>query len=44
MARLKDWQRRLFEAGYAGLAWPKEYGGQGMGITRQVIFQEELAG
>jgi alkylation response protein AidB-like acyl-CoA dehydrogenase len=23
-----DWQRRLFDAGYAGLNWPKEYGGQ----------------
>ncbi len=23
-----DWQRRLFDAGYAGLNWPKEYGGR----------------
>ena len=26
---LKDWSRRLHEAGYAGLNWPKEYGGAG---------------
>ena len=23
------WQRRLFDAGYAGINWPKEYGGRG---------------
>ena len=23
------WQRRLFDAGYAGIAWPTEFGGQG---------------
>ena len=22
-----DWQRRLFDAGYAGINWPKAYGG-----------------
>ena len=25
----KAWQGRLFEAGYAGIAWPEEYGGGG---------------
>ena len=23
-----DWQRRLYDAGYAGIDWPAEYGGQ----------------
>ena len=23
------WQRRLFDAGYAGISWPREYGGRG---------------
>ena len=23
----RDWSRKLYEAGYAGLTWPKEYGG-----------------
>ena len=27
---LRDWQRRVYEAGYVGAAWPKEYGGGGL--------------
>jgi alkylation response protein AidB-like acyl-CoA dehydrogenase len=38
-----DWQRRLFDAGYAGLHWPKEYGGRGASPTEQLIFFEETA-
>ncbi|MEN8184091.1 MAG: acyl-CoA dehydrogenase family protein, partial [Myxococcota bacterium] len=26
---LRDWQRKVFDAGYLGLDWPREYGGQG---------------
>ena len=40
---LKDWSRRLHEAGYAGLNWPKEYGGAGATFMEQVIFNEEVA-
>src|SRR5690349_13862567 len=36
-----DWQRRLFDAGWAGLHWPKEYGGRGASPTEQLIFYEE---
>ena len=36
-----DWQKRLFDGGYAGLHWPKEYGGQGASPTEQLIFYEE---
>jgi alkylation response protein AidB-like acyl-CoA dehydrogenase len=43
VAFLKDWSRRLFEAGYAGLNWPKEYGGGGATLMEQVIFNEEIA-
>jgi alkylation response protein AidB-like acyl-CoA dehydrogenase len=39
----REWSRRLFEAGYAGLTWPKEYGGQGAPYTYQAIFLEEMA-
>ena len=39
----RGWQRRLYEAGYVGLAWPEEYGGQGASFTEQVICAEELA-
>ena len=41
--RAKDWQRKLCEAGYVALSWPKEYGGQGNpDIMRQTIVNEEL--
>ena len=38
---LKAWQRRLYEAGWLGLTWPAEYGGQGLGFREQVIYNEE---
>ena len=40
---LKDWSRQLHEAGYAGLAWPREYGGAGATLMEQVIFHQEMA-
>lgn len=40
---LKAWQRRLYEAGWLGLTWPSEYGGQGLGFREQAIFNEEAA-
>ncbi len=40
---IKDWQRKLFDGGYAGIAWPKEFGGRGATFIEQAIFQEELA-
>ena len=36
-----DWQRRLFEAGYAGISWPIEYGGRGATLVEQLIYLEE---
>ena len=39
----KRWQRRLHEGGWCGLHWPASYGGRGIGIVEQIIFQEELA-
>ena len=38
-----EWQRRLFDAGYAGIDWPAEYGGRGATPTESLIFLEELA-
>ena len=35
------WQRLLFDAGYAGINWPKEYGGRGATPTEHLIFLEE---
>jgi alkylation response protein AidB-like acyl-CoA dehydrogenase len=42
LERAKAWQRRLYEAGYVALAWPKEYGGQAMDPVRQSIVNDEL--
>jgi alkylation response protein AidB-like acyl-CoA dehydrogenase len=42
-AFLRDWQRRLFEAGYVGLLWPRRYGGREAPPTQQAILNEELA-
>ena len=39
----RDWSRKLHEAGYAGLTWPKEYGGAGAPYSHQAIFLEEMA-
>src|SRR5438874_3878277 len=38
----KEWQRKLADAGYAGLSWPKEYGGRGATLIEQAIFNEEI--
>ena len=40
---LKDWSQQLYAAGYAGLSWPKEYGGAGATLMEQVIFNEAVA-
>jgi alkylation response protein AidB-like acyl-CoA dehydrogenase len=42
----RRWQAMVFEAGYAGLTWPVEYGGQGLDERLRAIFTEEcdLAG
>ena len=39
----RAWQRKLAEGGLAGVTWPKEYGGQGLGPIEQVITQQEIA-
>ncbi|MCB2058946.1 MAG: acyl-CoA dehydrogenase family protein, partial [Novosphingobium sp.] len=38
----RDWQRKLHDHGWAGIAWPKEYGGLGLTGLQQVIWYEEL--
>ena len=38
-----DWQKRLFDAGYAGMSWPKEYGGRDAPPSEQLIFLEECS-
>jgi alkylation response protein AidB-like acyl-CoA dehydrogenase len=40
---LKLWQRKMYDAGWAGVSWPKKYGGRGASLMQQVIFWEEMA-
>ena len=42
IARAKVWQRKLFEAGYVAMGWPREYGGRGADVMRQTIVNEEM--
>ena len=39
----RGWQRKLFDAGYAGINWPKEYGGRDASLTEQLVYYEETA-
>ncbi|MFD6064405.1 acyl-CoA dehydrogenase family protein [Rhodococcus wratislaviensis] len=38
----QQWQRLLFDAGYGGMSWPQEYGGQAADPIRKAIFTEEM--
>ncbi len=39
----REWSRKLYDGGYAGLTWPTEYGGAGAPYSFQAIFYEEMA-
>jgi alkylation response protein AidB-like acyl-CoA dehydrogenase len=39
----REWSRKLYDAGYAGLTWPVEYGGKGAPYSHQAILFEEFA-
>ena len=39
----RAWHRKLCDAGYLGMGWPREYGGQGASPMRQAIVADELA-
>jgi len=41
--KLRAWQRRMCEAGYVGLDWPREFGGRGATIVEMVILYQEMA-
>lgn len=43
IAYLRGWQRRLYEAGFVGRAWPAELGGGGRAPAEQLIVDQELA-
>jgi alkylation response protein AidB-like acyl-CoA dehydrogenase len=41
--RLRAWQKRMHEAGYVGMDWPREFGGRGATLTEQIILFQEMA-
>jgi alkylation response protein AidB-like acyl-CoA dehydrogenase len=41
--RCRRWQQTLYDGGWAGITWPKEYGGRGGKTIHQVIFNQEQA-
>jgi alkylation response protein AidB-like acyl-CoA dehydrogenase len=43
VAKCKAWQRVKYDAGWAGITWPKEYGGRGGTSVQQGIFNQEEA-
>ena len=43
MAFRREWQGKLHEAGWAGISWPREYGGRGATLIEQAIFVGEAA-
>jgi alkylation response protein AidB-like acyl-CoA dehydrogenase len=40
--KMLEWHRRLYEAGYVALHWPKEWGGGGASLVEQAIYQDEV--
>jgi alkylation response protein AidB-like acyl-CoA dehydrogenase len=38
----RDWQRRLYDGGWAAPAWPAEYGGREASLTESAIYFEEI--
>ena len=43
LQQAKLWQKRKFDAGWACIRWPKEYGGRGASAIEQVIWNQEEA-
>ncbi len=39
---LREWQHKVWSAGYLGMAWPREYGGQGVDPVFQSIADQEM--
>ena len=43
MKRCQEWQATLFDNGWAGIAWPKAFGGRGATPAEAIIFGQEAA-
>ena len=38
----RAWQRKLYDGGWVGINWPREYGGQGATLIQQAIYAQEM--
>jgi len=43
LGQLRDWNHRLADAGYAALAWPREFGGREAPVIEQLVYLEEMS-
>jgi len=43
LARARDWQAAKFDAGYAAITWPEQYGGRDGTPMQSIIFGQEQA-
>src|SRR5690349_860942 len=41
--RLRAWQKTMWQAGYVGMNWPREFGGRDAPLTEQIILYQEMA-
>ena len=39
---MRSWQLKLYDGGFVGLSWPREYGGHGLSATYEAILNDEL--
>ena len=39
--RCRAWQATLFDGGWAGIAWPRAYGGRGGSAAEEILFAED---
>src|SRR5262249_40075867 len=40
---VRAWGRKLYEGGWACVAWPTEYGGRDATVAQQLVYEEEMA-
>jgi len=43
IGRAKEWQRRLYDSGFAGIHWPTEFGGRGLTPAHNAAWMEQCA-
>lgn len=43
IGRAKEWQRRLYDSGFAGIHWPSEFGGRGLTPAHNAAWMEQCA-